>query len=101
MVDGQFPQCLGNLVNLIQLSFVNTLIVGDLPVSICQMQKLERLAMFLVDIGGNIPECIGNMTALTGMHHLSYIPVSPLFIVPNICFYRIQQIGGYRSSLHL
>ena len=66
----QFPQCIGNMANLIELSFGNTLVVGEVPVSLCQLKKLQTLHLFLTEIGGQIPQCISDMTALAGMQHL-------------------------------
>lgn len=63
-IDGIIPECLGDLTDLIYLSFENTNVYGKLPESIGKLNYLTQLYLRKCNLSGDLPATIENCTQL-------------------------------------
>lgn len=74
-LEGQIPEDIGNLVELINLELAQNRIDGKIPDGITKLNKLWQLELFLNEMTGEFPTGMGNLTELenfdASVNHLS------------------------------
>jgi len=65
---GVIPSTIGNLTNLIDLSFYNNHLSGPIPSTIGNLVQLNHLTLFGNQLSGSIPSEIGNLVKLYNLH---------------------------------
>eukprot|EP01084_Bolivina_argentea_P121644 215568_1 len=73
-LNGTLSSSISEFTDLSHISiYDNSLLNGTIPHSMCKLKHLHSISFRDVNLSGNVPECIGNMSSIRGIE-LSHIP---------------------------
>lgn len=88
-ISGEIPECIGDLIDLNNISFEYSNVKGVIPETIGNLKKLERITLSNCKLEGNIPSSIKNCT------ELEYVDMSDNSLTGEIpeCFFQCKKLS--------
>lgn len=63
-IEGEIPEEIGNLVELVDLELAQNYLTGEIPAGITKLKKLWQLELYLNNLTGDLPVGLRNLTNL-------------------------------------
>ncbi|KAK4402162.1 Receptor-like protein kinase [Sesamum angolense] len=96
-IEGEIPEEIGNLGELIELELSQNYITGEIPRGITKLKKLWQLELYLNDLTGELPPGLGNLT------NLEYFDASTNRLYGNLSEIRTapQKLGSWAEFIFI